>query len=157
MLNVCLFVTIILKERGSMSYPGSLCLYVFLSLSLCVCVCVCRGGGVVMQHSFSLRRARPHIPADVTVSDRTSPFSTILPPSLQRTLPSRCPWLNSGQRGSAVHPSRPSSWCWSSPLLVCPTSLANLSLWCRPTHILPPSRLSTTALAGCYGTSLSRH
>lgn len=42
--------------------------------SVCMCFCVSVWGvGFFMQHSSLLRRPRPHIPADLTLSDRTSP------------------------------------------------------------------------------------
>lgn len=75
-LNVCLSITIILTEGEHVALRQS--------LFWCACVCVFEYRvyvwvrGLFMQHSSSLRRPRPHISADLTVSDRTSPFSAII-------------------------------------------------------------------------------
>lgn len=61
--------------------------------SVCMCFCVSVWGlSLYMQHSSLLRMPRPHVPADLTVSDRTSPFSTNPPPI--STSSSDCPWLD---------------------------------------------------------------
>lgn len=57
-------------------------------------ICVWEEGGVI-QHLSSLRRPRLHINADLTICDRTSSFSTIIPSSQHHTLSFWCPWLKS--------------------------------------------------------------
>lgn len=47
--------------------------------SVYMCFCLSEGGGISIHHSSLLRGPRPDMPADFTVSDRTSPFSMILP------------------------------------------------------------------------------
>lgn len=78
---------------------------------MCFCVYVWEMcGGVFMQHSSSQSRPRPHIIADLTVSDRTSPFSATPPPltSPGWTLSSIIFWF--WQHGGSVGNNVASQW-----------------------------------------------
>lgn len=75
-----------LSFHDNYPYREKACCFQTLFAFMCFCVYVWEmGGGVFMQHSSSLSRPRPHIIADLTVSDRTSPFSA--PPSPPLTSP----------------------------------------------------------------------
>lgn len=96
------------------SYKGQQ--YTASCLCLCVCLCLRERGRwqweLFIKHSSSQRRHRPHINADLTLSDRTSPFSAIIPSSYHHTI-IPLPWWNSSVLlcDLLTEVWRHSSWC----------------------------------------------